>query len=152
MSESNTFFISGTDPAMSRLPKELFAVAAAYCGDKGDYLRQQAGDFGFKTTFKTVGHFFGAVVTCRNGLEHSFHDQPAVIYDDGTKEWRSNGVRHRDGDLPAVILSTGSKQWFRNGVLHRDGGPAIIYYNGEEQWFCNGQWRRTMVLKRSLQP
>lgn len=38
-----------------------------------------------------------------NGDYHSVCDKPAIIFDDGTREWWLHGKTHRDGDKPAII-------------------------------------------------
>jgi hypothetical protein len=45
---------------------------------------------------------------------HSFNDQPAVIWYDGTQDWYKHGIRHRD-NLPATIWVDGTKEWYRHG-------------------------------------
>lgn len=76
---------------------------------------------------------------------HSFGDLPAVVYNDGSKEWYKNGILHRDGDKPAVI-SNGMKVWYKNGQIHRDGDkPAVIRNDGVKQvliYYKNGQIHR----------
>jgi hypothetical protein len=63
---------------------------------------------------------------------HSFNDQPAIIYVNGTKEWYQHGLFHRDNDQPAIISASGSKGWYQHGKLHRDNDqPAIIYSDDE---------------------
>ena len=44
---------------------------------------------------------------------HSCCDEPAVEWDDGSKEWYKNGLKHRDNDLPAVQLNNGNKIWYK---------------------------------------
>jgi hypothetical protein len=67
---------------------------------------------------------------------HSFNDQPAIIYANGTMKWYQHGNLHRDKDLPAVIYSNGRKVWYQNGELHRDNDqPAVIYIDGRKEWY-----------------
>jgi hypothetical protein len=40
---------------------------------------------------------------------HRENDLPAIIWDNGTKEWWFKGKCHRDGDLPAIIYTSHSK-------------------------------------------
>jgi len=58
---------------------------------------------------------------------------PAIIYEDGTKEWYCEGELHRD-DGPAIECADGGKEWVWYGELHRDNGPAVIYYDGKVEW------------------
>jgi hypothetical protein len=63
-------------------------------------------------------------------------DGPAVIWEDGQKEWFYKGARHRlDG--PAVIHSDRTEEWWVNGRLHREDGPAIIYGDGDLEWYLD---------------
>jgi hypothetical protein len=72
----------------------------------------------------------------KNGQLHR-EDGPAVIYDNGFKEWYLNGKRHRE-DGPAIIWENGTKKWYLNGKLHREDGPAVIYSDGSQYWWKNG--------------
>ena len=70
-------------------------------------------------------------------------DLPAVIFDDGTKQYYIEGELHRGNDLPAVEWSNGNKEWFNNGKRHRkDDLPAVVYANGSKGWFKNGKKHR----------
>lgn len=74
------------------------------------------------------GHYFsGARNAQGEGRLHSFDDEPAVIYKDGTKWWYENGAVSRRGDLPAVCWWNGVQEWWLDGVRHRDNGPAVIF-------------------------
>lgn len=76
-------------------------------------------------------------------------DGPAIIRNDGTKEWWFNGKRHRMGG-PAVIHSSlngewsneaRDVEWWNNGKLHREDGPAIVVFS-TQMWFINGKHHR----------
>jgi hypothetical protein len=57
-------------------------------------------------------------------------------------EWKNKqGHFHRE-DGPAIVWDDGTKQWFNNGVLHRLNGPAVTWHMGEE-WIVNGKRNRT---------
>lgn len=64
---------------------------------------------------------------------HSIDDHPAVVRDDGTKEWFCHGVRHRKNG-PAYIHGTSVAIWYHWGMRHRYDAPALftddyeIYY------------------------
>ncbi len=74
------------------------------------------------------GHYFsGARRDDGTGLLHSFDDEPAVIYKDGTKWWYEDGEVSRRGDKPAVIWWNGVEEWWEAGVRHRETGPAVIF-------------------------
>jgi hypothetical protein len=85
------------------------------------------------------GSYNGSYTCCYRGRCHSFNDQPAITWHNGTKEWYRHGIRHRDNDLPARINGIGDKVWYQNGKLHRDNGlPAIMYATGINQWYIHG--------------
>ena len=46
------------------------------------------------------------------------------------------GLPHNN-DGPAVIYENGAKEWLCHGLLHRLDGPAVIKRNGIE-WYLNG--------------
>ena len=46
-------------------------------------------------------------------ITHSFYDEPAMIYDNGTKFWFKYGLRHRDNNLPVVIYSDGDCEYYK---------------------------------------
>lgn len=83
-------------------------------------------------------------LTFKDGLLHSFNDEPAQWYYGGTnrgvKEWYSNGVIHREHG-PAIVDDSGVQEWYRNGFRHRDDGPASIvdrHNHQEERYYNNG--------------
>ena len=49
-----------------------------------------------------------------NFILHSFGDDPAMIYDNGTKYWYKDGLVHRDNNLPAVIRSNRYNSYYKN--------------------------------------
>jgi hypothetical protein len=70
---------------------------------------------------------------------HSFNDQPAIIWRDGSKSWYKHGKLHRDNDQPANDWSDGTQVWYQYGNIHRDNDqPAIIYPCGTKQWYKHG--------------
>ena len=73
-----------------------------------------------------------------NWVIHRDHDDPAMVWKDGTLMWYKNGVKHRDNDKPAVIFPDGHKEWWFNGKLHRESGPAIIRTEGQLFYFKDG--------------
>jgi hypothetical protein len=63
-------------------------------------------------------------------------DGPAIVWEDGSKEWWINDELHRlDG--PAIEYSNGTKCWYINGKRHRVDGPAIEYSDGKKEWYIN---------------
>jgi antitoxin component YwqK of YwqJK toxin-antitoxin module len=108
----------------------MFAIVASYLpSNEGDELRTLAGDVVFNHTDK-----YGN--TYKNGLLHSYNDQPAYI-NGKYKVWYRNGIIHSEGDYPALIYGE-LKQWYQNGLLHREHDlPAYIREN-ITQWYKNG--------------
>jgi hypothetical protein len=78
-----------------------------------------------------------------NGVINRNGDQPAIIYNNGTKHWIKNGKSHREGDLPAFIEFRSNpvivrNVWYQNDKIHRDGDlPAIIEYTKRGNIGCN---------------
>jgi hypothetical protein len=55
--------------------------------------------------------------------------------------FKKNGQIHRDNDLPAVVWENGAKQWLQNSLLHRDNDlPAVVWENGAKYWYQNGKF------------
>jgi len=65
-------------------------------------------------------------------------DGPAVIWDNGDKEWYKEGKLHRVKG-PAIKRKNYSKEWYVNGKRHRLDGPAYIMNNGYTIWYVNGE-------------
>ena len=58
---------------------------------------------------------------------HREGDRPAIVRDDGGREWRRYGQLHRDHDRPAKIYPNSGCEWKRQGAYHREHDrPAII--------------------------
>ena len=138
-------------------PEFMFAVISAYLEPKeGHYLRKVAGDVVFR--HDRPGY------TYKNGVLHSYNDQPASNignnlkwYKDGLlhrdcdkpaftkgnyQVWYRDGKIHREGDLPAVI-DVDLREWYKNGKLHREGDrPAIERVDGTKEWWVNGEFIR----------
>lgn len=51
---------------------------------------------------------------------------------------KGTDILHRE-DGPAVIWKDGSKEWRINGKLHREDGPAIEFADGSTLWWLNGE-------------
>ena len=76
------------------------------------------------------------------------HDEPTVIWANGTKIWKnSEGQWHRDGDLPAIIGPTGYYAWYQNDKLHRDGDlpAAIDTVFGTCTWCQDGKYIKMKI-------
>ena len=76
-----------------------------------------------------------------NGKRHR-EDGPAVEWPDGSKCWYVNGKSHRE-DGPAADMSSGTKEWYIHGMRHREDGPAIIFRDGQVNWYLNHIYFRT---------
>ena len=112
-------------------PECMFAIIAACLpANEGREVRLLAGEVFFRSE-DNQGR------TYRNGLLHSFNDEPARVINDDHREWYKDGYLHREGDLPAIITRR-FQQWWVNGRVHRENNlPAFI--NGDyEEWWENG--------------
>lgn len=128
-------------------PECMFAIIAAYLPvDDAEVLVPVTGKVVFRHTDMNGSTF-------KNGLLHSYGDEPAM-YCPILKEkiWFKDGKRHRDGDLPAV-QSDKTLTWYKNGVIHREGDlPAKVFLNSSkipwilgavsEEWYMNGERHR----------
>jgi hypothetical protein len=95
------------------------------------------------------------IKTYRDDKLHSYNDEPAVTYEDGSKFWYQDGKRHRDNDLPAVVFSDGSKMWYFNDERHRLLGCAVIWANETAHYYIDGQmvghhtWKNHPLVKKA---
>lgn len=97
------------------------------------FLRNHSMRQGWKTDrFGNKNHYVNDVI-------HNENDEPAIIRNDGSKEWIFQGERHRDNDMPAIEHSLGDRVWFKHGEIHRDTGPAIEYSYGACEWYFDGK-------------
>jgi antitoxin component YwqK of YwqJK toxin-antitoxin module len=120
-------------------PECMFAMLSAFLPKaEGEHLRRVAGKVVFRSRDRDGR-------TYRNGLLHSYDDNPAIVADNGTyKVWYKEGKIHRDGDLPAITRhDVQYQEWYRAGMLHRDGDlPAIIGSDNHREWYRNGKLHR----------
>jgi hypothetical protein len=80
--------------------------------------------------------------TYRNGVLHSFNDNPAVSNKE-KQAWYKEGELHREGDKPALIeLDSGISSYYINGKLHRDGDDPAVESNWFSQWYKDGLLHR----------
>ena len=77
----------------------------------------------------------------KEGKRHR-EDGPAVVLNNGTKEWWIDGEKHRGDDLPAVENIDGTREWWFNGQQHRENGPSVKFYNGNYMYFVNDSMHR----------
>lgn len=80
----------------------------------------------------------------RHGVLHRDGDEPAIEYNDGSKEYYRGGLLHRDGDEPAIETSNGLRIWAKHGLYHREGGePAVTLHIGSKlfqaEWWVNDE-------------
>lgn len=76
--------------------------------------------------------------TFRNGLLHSFDDEPASVGPYGEQLWYRDGVIHRSDDKPAYKFQN-LQVWFCNGLVHRaDDKPAIVFTDRFSVWYRDG--------------
>ena len=90
-------------------------------------------------------------IVCNNGTKewwfegkrHRENDRPAVVYANGDQKWWVKDKRHRENDRPAVIRANGDQEWWFEGKVHRENDqPAIIRTNGYQEWWFNGKQYR----------
>ena len=112
-------------------PECMFAMIAAFLEeDEGHDIRRITGKVFFRSEDE-----FGC--TYRNGLLHSYHDEPAIS-DYFKKSWFNDGKLHRDGDKPSCI-SRHYQSWYKNGKRHREADkPAFIAEDNSQEWWVNG--------------
>ena len=116
-------------------PECMFAIISAYLPRRhANELRGVTGEVIFKHTDQKGN-------TYKNGLLHSFNDQPAVNFNN-QKIWYRDGKVHRDGDLPAWIAQDYSKEWYKNGKLHREGDLPAWIQGVRQGWYKNGKRHR----------
>ena len=71
------------------------------------------------------------IISEKNGKLHSYDDKPAVIYEDGTREWVKEGKTHRENGKPAIIYGgTNHKKYFEDGLEIDD--KKILLFKKEE--------------------
>lgn len=52
----------------------------------------------------------------------------------------TNKTKHLHSETePAVVYDDGTKEWFKNGLRHRNDGPARIFPDGYIEWWLDGQ-------------
>jgi len=80
------------------------------------------------------------------GRLHSFNDEPAVTWKNGSKAWYEHGKKHRDNDMPAVINvvcdTIQAKEWYQNDLLHRDGDKPSKISFGDKYFYSHGLLHR----------
>lgn len=123
------------------LPEACFALISSFFSEKdeaAEVLNKLAGEVGCRTERNGK--------TYRNGLLHSYDENPAVNHD-GIQIWYYRGRIHRDHDLPAVITPS-RKIWYQYGKRHRSTVdenkhtlPAVIM-NSYEEWWIDGELHR----------
>ena len=116
-------------------PECMFAMLSAFLPkEEGHDLRRVAGNVVFRSRDRDGRSY-------RNGLLHSYDDEPAIVADNGTyKVWYKQGKIHREGDLPAITRNEIYQEWYKEGELHRDNYLPAIQGNSMRQWYTNGNF------------
>lgn len=85
----------------------------------------------------------------REGKKCRYNDLPAVVCDNGDKEWWVDGYRMRGNDLPTTVLANGTKIWQNTrGRKHRDGNlPAVQKADGSTEYWRHG--RQYQIVPRT---
>ena len=73
-------------------------------------------------------------------------DGPAVLFENGSKEWWVDGKLHRISG-PAIEWVNGTKEWWVNGKRHRIGGPSIEGPTGNKSYFINDKKLNTKKVE-----
>lgn len=113
-----------------QLPKILIGIIASFSENPEAILLDKfCGNIGYKSV-DAHGN------TYRNGLLHSYNDQPAHTDSEKTLRWYKNGKLHREtvdekNTNPAVIYVDRTLQWYMHGKLHKqEESPTIIHNRG----------------------
>lgn len=73
-----------------------------------------------------------------------------------TEYLNAHGQYHNIKD-PAIVWDDGERQWRINGLLHREDGPACIMANGTQYWYLDGchygqdDYNREMAKRKAKQ-
>ena len=62
-----------------------------------------------------------------------------IVDEKGTVRWYKDAdctILHKE-DGPAVVYADGTKEWRQHGQVHRVDGPAIEWRNGSVEWWLN---------------
>lgn len=86
-------------------------------------------------TFDKLWRFIGPQ-PMRNGLPHSYDDQPYHRFDE--LYWYKNGLLHRENQ-PAAITNH-YKGYFWNNKPHNSTGPAMYYQRGGVAYYRHGSF------------
>lgn len=75
----------------------------------------------------------------RHPITSLFHREngPAIIWDDGKKEWYKDGMRHRDDGGAAIYGGGGDMEFYVDGRRHNSEGLAIIKNDGDGEYWLN---------------
>jgi hypothetical protein len=70
------------------------------------------------------------------------HEGPAVIYEDGTREYWKNGQLNRTSGFPAVLNLKNDLQYYEAGELHNNlPWPAVVHGDGQlREWYDEGNF------------
>jgi len=112
------------------LPRELYAEISRFLVDDIHDVSRLIRKLAKKNIVKDINDG----KTYKNGLLHSFNDEPAIVYADRS-EWYSNGKLHRVGK-PAICYVNGDCKYYKKNRLHSyDDLPAIKNTNGDCEWY-----------------
>lgn len=81
----------------------------------------------------------------KNGLPHSYNDQPTGKPNDAFLTWYNHGLIHRDGDKPALVARDypSNKTFFQHGMKHRDNDKPAQVNDLYNIWYICGMKHRT---------
>lgn len=64
------------------------------------------------------------------------NDLPAIIYP-AYQVWAKENCVHRENDLPAIIYNNGKKEWYDVGNLHRENDLPASMDDDQQMWYTN---------------
>lgn len=75
-----------------------------------------------------TGHYINPAGTHRWFKCGKLHriDGPAIIYQNGEKQWYQNGNPYRENDLPHAETNSGGKMWHHNDEWYSDFNKYVL--------------------------
>jgi len=61
-----------------------------------------------------------------------------VKYRNRTETRNNKNECHSFNDEPAIIYSNGTKVWYKEGKHHRENGPTCEWFDGYKEWYYEG--------------
>ena len=93
--------------------------------------------FHLPSNIKSVQDIFDHLDKTRHQKYPNELSQPSQVTDTKRIWTTPSGNLHRD-NAPAVIHNDGTKEWWQKGSPHREDGPAIEYADGRKEYWQKG--------------